>query len=70
MAQGVRCVECARVGNTKAPPAMAQCGFAVCDVRKTPGHFVALGSVRTCETFKPAPAELVAARVEWLEGAR
>lgn len=61
MAQGVRCVECARVGNTKAPPAMAQCGFAVCDVRKTPGHFVALGSGRTCETFKPAAAELVEA---------
>lgn len=66
----VRCVECSRVGNTKAPPAMAMRGFAVCDVNKRPGHFVALGYVRQCDAFRPAAADLTAARVEWLEGPR
>ena len=60
------CQTCAH-WSPKANPAMAKHGFAPCALGK---HWTTLPPQHTCAKHRPAPADVQAARVKWLERLR
>lgn len=65
----VQCIDCLRAGQReKAPPAMAQLGYARCALERSPGVYMPLDREHDCESFVEAQPAVAQQRRDWLTG--